>query len=89
MSGSIREAFIVIFCLIQHFEADFLWMESQPHNLEFKNYPESFHSCVHCHFIYLDCSHYQLTASALLSALGLALLSVSGSLGFLKSEKLL
>ena len=50
-------------------------MESQPLNLEFKNYPENFHHCVHCNYIYLDCSHYQLTVSALLSALGLALLS--------------
>ena len=58
-------------------------MESQPQNLEFKNYPGNVHPSVHCHFIYLDCSHYQLTASALLSALGLALLSVSGSLGLL------
>ena len=62
-------------------------MESQPRNLEFKNYHESFQPCVqktgHCHFIYLDCSLYQLAASALLSALGLALLSVSGSLGLL------
>ena len=58
-------------------------MESQPQNHEFNNYPENFHPCVHCHFIYLDCSHYQLTTSALLSALGLALLSVFDSLGLL------
>ena len=36
-------------CLIQHFEADFLYcsVESQPQNPEFKNNPENFHHCLH------------------------------------------
>ena len=64
-------------------------MESQPRNLEFKNYPAQLSPLCTLSFMYLECSHYHLTASAILSALGLALLSVSGSPGLLKSDKLL